>query len=41
MTTCATNPATGERQLMLVSQGEEIEMGRRGAEQVRSALGLV
>lgn len=38
---CATNPATGERQLMLVGEGQEIEMGRQGAQQVRDVIGLV
>jgi len=36
------NPATGERQLMLVSeQQQEIQMGQQGAEQVRATIGLV
>ena len=26
---CATNPATGQRQLMLVTEAQEIEMGRQ------------
>lgn len=38
---CAMNPATGERQLMLVGEGQEIEMGQQGAEQVRGTIGLV
>jgi predicted Zn-dependent protease len=38
---CALNPATGERQLSLVSQSEEIELGREGAEQVERTLGFV
>jgi predicted Zn-dependent protease len=37
---CATNPATGRRQLSLVGEGQEIEIGREAAEQVRTALGL-
>jgi predicted Zn-dependent protease len=37
---CATNPATGRRQLSLVGEGQEIELGREAAEQVRTALGL-
>jgi predicted Zn-dependent protease len=37
---CATNPATGRRQLSLVGEGQEIEMGREAAEQVRTMLGL-
>lgn len=38
---CAVNPATGERQLMLVSRDQEIAMGQQGAEQVRASIGLV
>ncbi len=38
---CAVNPATGERQLMLIGEGREIEMGQQGAEQVRSQIGIV
>lgn len=37
---CATNPATGEQQLMLVSRDQEVEMGRAGAEAVRQQIGL-
>src|SRR5688572_29329867 len=37
---CATNPATGRRQFSLVSEGQEIELGREAAEQVRAQLGL-
>jgi predicted Zn-dependent protease len=37
---CPVNPATGKRQLILISQGTEIEMGREGAKQVEAALGL-
>ncbi len=37
---CATNPATGETQLSLISEGQEIEMGRQGARQVRATMGL-
>lgn len=38
---CATNPATGERQLSLVSEGQEIAMGRQAAQQVQQTIGLV
>ena len=31
---CAVNPATGKRQLMLVSEGEEIQMGAQYDSQV-------
>lgn len=37
---CATNPATGERQLSLIGEGQEIEMGRQTAAQVESTMGL-
>lgn len=38
---CAVNPVTGERELALISEEQEIAMGRDGAEQVSSSLGLV
>jgi predicted Zn-dependent protease len=38
---CAVNPATGRRELSLVGEGQEIEMGREGKGQVASSLGLV
>jgi predicted Zn-dependent protease len=38
---CATNPATGERQLALVSEAQEIQMGREAAASVRETLGFV
>jgi predicted Zn-dependent protease len=37
---CATNPATGRRQLMLVSEAQEIEMGRQADREVEGAFGL-
>ncbi len=37
---CATNPATGRRQLSLVSEQQEIAMGREGAQEASAALGL-
>ena len=37
---CAVNPATGERQLMLLSESDEIEMGREADVQVTEAYGL-
>jgi predicted Zn-dependent protease len=40
LTACPVNPATGERQLMLISEAQEIEMGRQGAQQVEVSLGL-
>ena len=38
---CATNPATGERQLILISQSQEIAMGRQYDPQVIQTFGLV
>lgn len=38
---CATNPVTGERQLALVSEAQELEIGRSAAEEVRASIGLV
>lgn len=38
---CAVNPATGERQLMLVSEGQEIQMGQEADPQVTASYGLV
>jgi predicted Zn-dependent protease len=38
---CATNPATGERLLSLISESQEIQMGKRAAQEVRQTLGLV
>lgn len=38
---CATNPVTGRRQLALVSQGQEIQLGRQTAEQAVQTIGLV
>lgn len=37
---CATNPATGRRQLMLVSEAQEIEMGRQADREVGGAYGI-
>lgn len=38
---CATNPVTGERQLALISESQEIEMGRQSAAAAVTQLGLV
>jgi predicted Zn-dependent protease len=38
---CATNPVTGQRQLALVSEAQEIEMGRQVAAQAVQQMGLV
>lgn len=41
LATCATNPATGERQLILVSESQEIAMGREYDPQIVASMGLV
>ncbi len=38
---CATNPATGKRQLALVSEQQELQMGQQAAQEVRQTLGFV
>jgi predicted Zn-dependent protease len=38
---CATNPVTGDRQLALISEAQELEIGRSAAAEVRATLGLV
>jgi predicted Zn-dependent protease len=38
---CATNPATGKRQLSLVSEAQEIQMGKEADPQVVGSIGLV
>jgi predicted Zn-dependent protease len=40
-TGCATNPVTGERQLSLVSESQEIQMGQEAAQQAEQSIGLV
>ena len=37
---CATNPVTGKREFTLVSQGQEVEMGKGAAEEVAQTIGL-
>src|SRR5205809_3423709 len=37
---CAVNPATGARQLMLISESQEIAMGRDYDQQVTASIGL-
>jgi len=37
---CARNPVTGKSQLSLVSESQEIEMGRQSAQQVAQTIGL-
>ncbi|MBW3630919.1 MAG: M48 family metalloprotease [Gemmatimonadetes bacterium] len=41
LTACATNPVTGRRQLALVSESQEIQMGQQAAQEVRTSIGLV
>jgi predicted Zn-dependent protease len=38
---CARNPVTGERELALISETQELELGKQAAEQARQAIGLV
>lgn len=38
---CAVNPATGQRELSLIGEAREVEMGREGSGQVAASLGLV
>ena len=38
---CATNPVTGRRELALVSEAQEIQMGQEAAQQAEQSLGLV
>jgi len=40
MVACATNPVTGKRQLALISEAQEIEMGRGADKDVVSSIGL-
>jgi predicted Zn-dependent protease len=37
---CAINPATGERNFTLISEGQEIEMGKQAAADVAQTIGL-
>jgi predicted Zn-dependent protease len=38
---CATNPVTGKREISLVSEQQEIQMGQQGAQQVAQEVGLI
>src|SRR5215211_1582334 len=38
---CSTNPVTGKREISLVSQDQEIQMGQQGAQQVAQEIGLI
>jgi predicted Zn-dependent protease len=37
---CATNPATGRRQLILMSEQEEVQVGRESDAQIRKQMGI-
>lgn len=41
LTACATNPVSGKRELALVSESQEIDIGRQSAAAAESELGLV
>ncbi|HWK90409.1 MAG TPA: M48 family metalloprotease [Longimicrobium sp.] len=38
---CAVNPVTGRRQLALISEAQEIQLGQQAAQEVAQSLGLV
>ena len=38
---CATNPVTGQRQISLVSESQEVQMGQQGAQEVEQSIGFV
>lgn len=38
---CAVNPVTGERELALISEQQEVAMGQQAAEQVRQSMAMV
>src|SRR5262245_55903674 len=37
---CATNPATGHRQLILMSEAQEIQIGKESDAEVRKQMGI-
>ena len=41
MAACAVNPATGRREISLVSEAREIEMGREADPEIQASLGIV
>lgn len=41
MAACAVNPVTGTRELALISEAQEIAMGRSAADEVRQTVGMV
>ena len=40
LSACATNPATGKRELSLIPQGQEIAMGQEGAKAAAAQMGI-
>jgi predicted Zn-dependent protease len=40
LTACATNPATGRRELSLIPKGQEIAMGQQGAQAAAAEMGI-
>lgn len=40
-TSCAINPVSGERDFVMISEGQEIDMGRQGSAEVIAAIGRV
>jgi len=38
---CATNPVTGKREIALISEAQEIQMGQQGAADVAQSIGLI
>jgi predicted Zn-dependent protease len=38
---CAVNPVTGRRQVVLIGEGQEIEIGRSGAQDIEAQIGIV
>ncbi|HLV24927.1 MAG TPA: M48 family metalloprotease [Gemmatimonadales bacterium] len=41
LTACATNPVTGRRELALISEAQEIQMGQEAAQQAAATFGVV
>ena len=39
-TACASNPVTGHREVSLISEAEELEIGRRGDAEIRREMGV-
>ncbi|HEY7447824.1 MAG TPA: hypothetical protein VH702_06720, partial [Vicinamibacterales bacterium] len=40
VTACATNPATGKREISLMSEAQEIQLGREADVEVQREMGL-